>query len=317
MWRFGLVTPDQDTFYPPAAQPSRQETIQRLIQDPNYRLNLAEQIPLDKTAILNHIGSFNIQNSSLVVTWGTAEARQRGRPGKIYPLQTVLNEHEFIDIRNIQMADQRNVAEHRSRSLPNFLQEEGFPLKENYAEADPLTTERGGIIVLDKSKVRIIYPQYFVQRNLIDDEGSLINLGQDESFSQVTMFEVKMRPSLAESLLRYVQANGYFPILRYRSVPYSGEFMLPILDTPMSANGWADLFIDAGGYANLFVAKENTQAEWFEMMNRLKTLFFGELAKKGYHLLGLTKDKTHLSRYLAEKQQILADYFIIRSLKLF
>ncbi len=56
MWRLGLITPDRDTFYPPAAQPTRQETIRKLIQDPSYRFNLVEQIPLDKTAILNILG---------------------------------------------------------------------------------------------------------------------------------------------------------------------------------------------------------------------------------------------------------------------
>jgi hypothetical protein len=48
------------------------------------------------------------------------------------------------------------------------------------------------------------------------------------------------------------------------------------------------------------------------MMERLRQLFFGELAKKGYHLLGLTKDEMHLHEYLSKKQRILEDYFIIQ-----
>ncbi len=37
---------------------------------------------------------------------------------------------------------------------------------------------------LDKGKIRIIYPQYFVQRSLIDDEGSLVYLGMMKASAQ-------------------------------------------------------------------------------------------------------------------------------------
>ena len=87
--------------------------------------------------------------------------------------------------------------------------------------------------------------------------------------------------------------------------------MLPILDTPMSDSGWADLFIDTRGQAKLFIAKQKTLAEWYEMMERLRQLFFGELAKKGYQLQGLTKDQMHLNEYFSKKQRILEDYFIV------
>ena len=80
----------------------------------------------------------------------------------------------------------------------------------------------------------------------------------------------------------------------------------------MSCSGWADLFVDTRGKGRLFVAKERTEAEWYEMMNRLRGLFFDELAKKDYHLLGLTKDSAHLDHYLSKKQEILEDYFVIR-----
>jgi len=317
MWRFGLITSDEDTFNPSPAKYSRQEGMKRVLKDNNFRLNLAEQIPLKKTAILNNIGAFNIQFNGLVVTWGATEASMRGHPGKIYRLKTKLNKDEFINIRNIQMEDRLALTEHRSRFLPKFLQEDGFPLRESYTDGDPLTTERGGIIVIDKGKVIITYPQYFVQRSLIDDEGNLVYLGLDESFSPVTMFDVKMRPSVSESLIQSVNSNGYIPILRYRSCPYVSDFLLPVLDTPMSANGWADLFIGSGGKGKLFIAKEKTQAEWVEMMNRLKQLFFSELAKKHYHILGLTKDRNHLIYYLVKKQAVLEDYYIIQDWELF
>jgi hypothetical protein len=93
--------------------------------------------------------------------------------------------------------------------------------------------------------------------------------------------------------------------------------MLPILDTPMSANGWADLFIDTAGKARLFIAKEKTDAEWVEVMNRLKQLFFAELARVDYHFLGLTQDKARLNQYLSQKQEILKDYFTIQDWRLY
>jgi len=85
----------------------------------------------------------------------------------------------------------------------------------------------------------------------------------------------------------------------------------------MSTSGWAELFIDTRGKAKLFITKEKTLAEWYEMMNRLRQLFYSELARKDYHLLGLTKDKAHLNEYLAKKQEILKDYYIIQDWKLF
>jgi hypothetical protein len=227
-------------------------------------------------------------------------------------LSTKLYRGEYINLRDIQMANYSQFTGPRSRYLPEFLKEDGFPLRESYSGDDPLTTDRGGTIVIDRDKMIVIYPRYFVQRRLIDDDGNLVDLGIDENFGHDPMFEVKMRPSLSKLLFQRVTTKGYIPVLRYWSFPYASDFMLPLLDTPMSANGWADLYIDTRGKAKLFIAREKTQAEWYEMMSRLRQLLFTELARKDYHLLGLTKDKAHLYQYLWQKQHILEDYFIIR-----
>jgi len=87
--------------------------------------------------------------------------------------------------------------------------------------------------------------------------------------------------------------------------------MLPILDTPMSDSGWADLFIDTRGKAKLFIAKQKTLEEWCEMMARLRQLFFSELTRNNYHLLGLTKDLINLNSYLVQKQMILDEYYTV------
>ncbi len=155
-----------------------------------------------------------------------------------------------------------------------------------------------------------------MQRRLIDDEGNLVDIGLDEYMGHSTMFDVCIKPSVSRLLIRYVSSHGYTPILRYRSFPYASDYMLPILDTPMSASGWADLFIDTRGKAKLFIAKDKTVAEWWEMMNRLKELLYNELAGTDYHLLGLAKDKVRLNQYLGRKLEILEDYFLIQDWRL-
>ena len=52
------------------------------------------------------------------------------------------------------------------------------------------------------------------------------------------------------------------------------------------------------------------------MMEKLRQLLFGALAVHDYHLLGLTKDAIDLKTYLAKKEEILADCFIIKNWEL-
>ena len=158
----------------------------------------------------------------------------------------------------------------------------------------------------------LTYPKYLTQRRLIHDEGNLVDLGIDEGFSLGGVVEVKMRPAVLDSLVRYVAAKGYTPVLRYHSIPYASDFMIPILDAPISISGWADLFIDTRGKGKLFITRDKTKPEWYEMMARLRQLFYDELARKEYHLLGLAKDKDHLNYYLSRKMDILQDYYIIQ-----
>lgn len=291
-WRFGLITPDQDTFG------SRRDF---------------GPVFVKRAAVLHSTDYFKSNNIAIM----NGAIKPMGFPKWSYGLRTKLNEGEFIRIRSIQVEDNPRVVGQRSRFLPEFLREDGFLLKESYADGDPLTTERGGTIVIDEGKVIVIYPHYFVQRRLIDDEGNLVYLGLDENLDHSIMFPVKMQPSLSRLLIQRVSRKGYTPVVRYRSFPYASDFMLAVLDTPMSANGWADLFIDTRGKAKLFIAKDNTEAEWYEMINRLKQLFYDELARKDFHLLGLTKDRVHLHQYLSKKQDILEDYYIIQECELF
>jgi hypothetical protein len=316
VWRLGLITPDQDRFDPRPSQPSLQERMKKFRADKNYRSNLLQQIPLKRAAVLHNPSYFNIQFNNIVIVGGSVKPWIRFYPGWSYSLSTKMSSGEFTRIRDIQINTHAASAQNRSRFLPQFLREDGFPLKESYVDGDPLTSDRGGTLVIDKGELIIIYPRYFVQRRLIDDQGDLVDIGLDENFNHDPLFAVKMRPAVSELLVRYVKANGYIPVLRYRSVPYASDFMFPILDTPMSDSGWADLFIDTRGKGKLFIAKEKTLAEWYEMMNRLRQLLYSELARKDYHLLGLTEDKAHLNHYLSQKQEILRDYYIIQDWEL-
>jgi hypothetical protein len=276
-------------------------------------INMANQIPLKRAAIIHATSYFNAQFNNLMVLHGTREPMIRSYPGWSYRLKSQSPNNDYEIIRNLEIATDSPSASDRSPALSKFLQEDGFPLQNAYPDGDPLTTERGGTIASDKGKVKIIYSDYFVQSRLIDDEGNLVYMGLDENFQPSSTWRgVSVIPSVSKKLYKCVETNEYIPIVRYRSFPYASDFMLPILDTPMSDSGWADLFIDTRGKAKLFIAKQKTLNEWYEMMERLRQLFFGELAKKGYHLLGLTKDQVQLHEYFSKKQEILEDYFIIR-----
>jgi hypothetical protein len=315
VWRLGVMTPDQDRFDPSLYQLSRQERLKRSLNDYNSLLNFTEQIPLKRRAVLYNPATFNLQFNNLVVARGNVKPAVRGYPGWSYGLSTQLSQGEFIPIRHLQLEPRPASATPRSRQILQFLQEDGFPLKDIYIDGDPLTTERGGIIVNDHGKIVVIRPKYFVQRRVIDDQGELIYLGLDEDFSSNALFNIEVRPSVSARLIRCVQAYGYLPILRYRSFPYASDFMLPLLDTPMSMSGWAELFIDTRGKAKLFIAKDKTLPEWYELMNRLKQLLYSELARVDHHLLGLTKDQARLHDYLTQKQTILEDYYVIMDWK--
>ncbi len=311
-WRLGLITPDQDVYDLRFGQMSRSERLQQ-VSNLNVRGTFTHQIYYKRFAVIHSTSYFNTRLNNVQITNGAV--KHLNYPLWSYRLQQKSAPGEFIAIRDLEIARDASFMDDRAYSLPEFLREDGFPLKRSYPDGDPLTTDRGGTIVLDRGELKIIYPPYFVQRRLIDDEGSLLDIGIDEDFGH-SVPSVSLIPAVSKRLYQYVQSSRYLPVLRYCSVPYASDFMFPVLDTPMSSSGWADLYIDTRGKARLFMARKNTDAQWYEMMDRLKSLFLTTLSAVDCHLLGLTKDKARLEQYLTEKQAILRDYFIIQDWKL-
>ena len=312
-WRLGLLTPDLDKFDLSLNLLSRKERLRRTFNTITM-LNFENQIPLKRLAVLHSTGPLNVMSDNLLIVHGTRETMIRSYPGWSYRLRSYPTDNGFMNFRELEIDIGSPSARGRNRSLTKFLQEDGFPLKDSYMDGDPLTTERSGTIVIDKGEIKIIYPDYFVQRSLIDDEGNLVYVGLDENFQPSSAIQgISVIPSVSKKLYKSVQYNEYVPIVRYRSFPYASDFMLPVIDTPMSDSGWADLFIDPRGKGKLFIAKDKTLEQWYEMMGRLRQLFFEALTKKGYHLLGLTKDPTHMFEYFTKKQSILEDFFIIHN----
>jgi predicted DNA-binding protein YlxM (UPF0122 family) len=311
-WRLGLLTPDIDTYDLSYNFLPRKERLSKST-DPVTRRNIANQIPIKRSAIINATTYFTVQADRIMILNGTVKPMIQQYPGWSYKLIGGIPGRDYRNIRALEIDTDWPSTRNRSQFLPKFLQEDGFPLKEHYLDGDPLTTERGGTIIVDKEVVKVIYPNYYIQRRIIDDEGNLVYLGLDENFGYSSTWNgVSVVPSVSKKLYKCVTYNEYIPIVRFRSFPYTSNFMLPILDTPMSESGWADLFIDPQGKAKLYIAKDKSLNEWFEMMERLRQLFFEELGKKGYHLLGLTKDQMHLYEYFSKKQKILEDYFIVQ-----
>jgi hypothetical protein len=288
-WRLGLIRPGHDQI------------------DPSIT-----HLPLTETAVLHGSTAYKLFSNNIQIRHSAeVPAIQRYQDVQSYSLSPKVAANDFIPIREVRVDVSANPSEGRNAPLSEFLREQGFPLKKSYQDGDPLTTERGGTIVIDRETVKIIYPDYLIQRRLIDDEGNLIHMGLDENFRRDSLWRgIALVPSVSEKLYKNVEYHGYIPIVRYRSFPCASEFMLPILDTPLSDSGWADLLIDPHGRAKLFIAREKTLEQWYAMMESLRQLFFHELARKGNRLLAFTKDEHHLDEYFRKKQAILDDYFI-------
>ena len=81
-------------------------------------------------------------------------------------LETKLNKGEFISIRSIRVEENARASQRPSQSLPEFLRGRRFSAEGMISDGvlNPLTTVRGGTIVIDRGEAIVIYPCYFIQR---------------------------------------------------------------------------------------------------------------------------------------------------------
>jgi hypothetical protein len=312
-WRLGLLTPDQARYDVTIFGRPSNALRDRMLNEPLTRINALGLLPVTRTAVLQPTSFFNLHYDNLLISHGAMVSAAGRAADRSYKLAQAVPEDAYASLREIQI--NYNGGSHPA-PLADFLRDNGFPIKAAYADGDPLTTERGGVIVGSQGKVNVFYPHYFVQCRLIDDEGNLVFLGLDEDLLPGANFNVHFQPAAGTGLLKCVSENGCTPILRYHTLPYASADHLPVLDTPISANGWADLYIGTSGQAKLFIAGEFSDDAWKMMLNRLRGLLYHELAHFDYNLLPLLKDASALEHYLSEKTAILDEYYTVQDWQL-
>jgi len=79
-WRLGLLTPDKDTYDLSYNLLSRKERA-RKFSDPTSKINLADQIPIKRAAILNATTYFRVQANRILVIHGTVKPMIQQYPG--------------------------------------------------------------------------------------------------------------------------------------------------------------------------------------------------------------------------------------------
>jgi hypothetical protein len=316
-WRLGVVTPQNDTYDVSIFQESRKERLSRGFTAAAI-LNAQSKVPITRWAVLFGTALFRIPMNNLLIVNGIRPPFIRSYPGWSFSLKTRIPRNGYAPIRKLEVQSGSYSMVNRSTGIVAFLREDGFPVRETYVDGDPMTAERGGTIVLDRGKVKVIYRKYFIQSRLIDDEGNLLYMGLEDDFPPSAAWNgFSVKPSASKYLYQCVKYNEFVPVVRYRSFPVISSIMLPVIDTPMSDNGWADVFINRQGRGQLYVAKERTLEQWSEMMEKLRCLFFDAVIKNGYHLLKFTKNRLHVQEYMMQKQRILHDYFEIIDWSLF
>lgn len=128
-WRLGLITPDQDRFDPRPSELTLGERMKKLREDAAYQASLSEQIAPKRTAVLNNPSRLGSQPNRLAVAGGTVRPPIGFYPGWSYPLSTKMSPGEYARIRDLRIDTDSPSPQNRSPSLPQFLREDGFPLK--------------------------------------------------------------------------------------------------------------------------------------------------------------------------------------------
>jgi hypothetical protein len=204
--------------------------------------------------------------------------------------------------------------------LPQFLQEEYFPIEPSKLSQQFITTA-SGVIVRTPEGLKVFHPQFFIQRVLIDDEGEVIWLGLDYGQDPASKFSVWMHPTLdmlTKLLTKLYQEVGgvpwhYEPLVWYHTslLPFAG-MELPLLDVPPLGHTLVEVFVAPNGRCRLLIPRQG--ADFKTLVRYLEEHWEKTLSDCGGHLLCLTKDKDKLREYLNRKLEIISEYYLYEDL---
>lgn len=218
--------------------------------------------------------------------------------------------------------------------LPQFLQEEDFPIERSKLSRQFMTTVSGVIMRapdLEGKKYKVLHPQFFIQRVLIDDEGEVIWLGLDYGQDPTPKFSVWMHPTLdvLPKLLTklYQEVRGapwhYEPLVWYHTsllpladveLPPLADVELPLLDVPPLGHTLVEVIVEPDGRSRLLIPRQG--ADFGALIRYVKELWEKTLSNCGGHLLHLTKDKDKLREYLDRKMEIINEYYLCEDYEL-
>lgn len=306
-WKLGLITPETDwVFMGTDIQPippgmSKIKAAMRLVE-----------VQTSMMALLFPARLFGGKGNALQVNLGDMSSALQNT----YPLVQSPGKRDLMPIDEITARSPayRPGWKDSVSGVPvrQILRHLGFPLKTEYRDGNPLAVKRVGLV---DSQGIVHRPAYFFQRSLIDDEGNLLYLGLDDTKAILAAMP-KLRPvehvSAIGKVLRRISLAP--PIVRYCTFPFASETLLPLVDTPPTLPGWADLVISPSGRGRLFIAMDKDPFEWQQMMNLLKELLIDTLKSVEFRLLSLTKNADLQDEYLTKKESILRECFLIKEL---
>lgn len=213
--------------------------------------------------------------------------------------------------------------------LPQFLQEEGFPIEQSRLSRQLMTIASGVIVRTPypegkgKHEYKVLHPRFFIQRVLIDDEGKVIWVGLDYGQDPTPKFSVWMHPTLGvltKLLMKVYQEVGeapwhYEPLVWYHtSLLPLADVDLSLLDVPPLGHTLVEVIVEPNGRSRILIPRPG--ADFEALVRHVEELWEETLSNCGGHLLHLTKDKDKLRKYLDRKMEIINEYYLCEDYEL-